>query len=261
MPEDYHQTRQFHGASFRESDLNGATFRDCDLRNVRIASSWVDDMRITGFDGRAGIVTVDDVVVTEYVTAELDRRHPERVQVRQARTADEVRAAWATLEDLWALTVARAEALPEERRQERVEDEWSVTETLRHLVFAIDSWVGNMLLGEPAAYHRLGLAPTDFSADAARQVGMDVGATPSWREVLDAHAERRAKVRDVLATLRDEDLEQPRTGAMAPGEDPETVTVGHCLRVILNEHCEHRRFAVRDLAVLEAGRAPAAVEG
>lgn len=172
MAQEYAHTAAFRGARFTESDLNGATFRDCDLRNVRITSSAVDGMHISGFDGRAGTVVVDDVVVTDFVAAELDRRHPERVQLRAMRTADDFRTMWATLEGLWADTLARAELLPEDLRHERVNDEWS--------------------------------------------------------------------------------LVQVRTGTAMPGMDDELFTVGTCLRVVLNEHSAHRRYAVRDLAVLEA---------
>lgn len=256
MPEEYRRTRQFREAGFHESDLNGATFRDCDLRNVRITSSWVDDMRISGFDGRAGTVVVDDVVVTEFVAAELDRRHPERVQLRAVRTADDVHAAWATLEQLWAGTLARAEALPERVRNERVDDEWSVAETLRHLVFAVDSWVGGLLLGGVTPFHPLGLPPTDVPDDARTLMGLDVDAEPSWADVVAAHAERRGQVRQYVATLTDDDLERVCTGTLMPGEDEESATVAHCLRVVLNEHCEHRRYVVRDLGVLEKRRAP-----
>jgi hypothetical protein len=38
--------------------------------------------------------------------------------------------------------------------------------------------------------------------------------------------------------------------APAPGYREETRSVGRCLRVVMTE-CEHRRYAVRDLAVLE----------
>lgn len=254
MSAEYRQTRQFREASFHECDLNGATFRDCDLRNVRITSSWVDELRVSGFDGRAGTVVVDDVVVTEFVAAELDRRHPERVLLRAVRTAEDVRAAWATLEQLWSETVVRAEGLPEEMRHERVDGEWSVTETVRHLVFAVDSWVGSFLLAGAAPYHRLGLPPTDFSDEARAQMRLDPEATPSWADVVAAHAERRDQVRQYLATLTDEALTDVRTGTLVPGEEEESFSVAHCVSVVLNEHCEHRRYAVRDLAVLEARR-------
>ncbi|MFF2510336.1 hypothetical protein [Streptomyces sp. NPDC058086] len=38
----------------------------------------------------------------------------------------------------------------------------------------------------------------------------------------------------------------------APGYPEETRTVGSCLEVVMDEECEHLRFAVRDLATLEA---------
>ncbi|MFE2972502.1 hypothetical protein ACFXKC_55010 [Streptomyces sp. NPDC059340] len=38
----------------------------------------------------------------------------------------------------------------------------------------------------------------------------------------------------------------------APGYPEEIRTVGSCLEVVMDEECEHLRFAVRDLATLEA---------
>jgi hypothetical protein len=49
-----------------------------------------------------------------------------------------MRATWAALEDEWAKTLTRALALSEGRLHESANDEWSVIQTLRHLVFAID---------------------------------------------------------------------------------------------------------------------------
>ncbi|MEH0820975.1 MULTISPECIES: DinB family protein [unclassified Micromonospora] len=121
-------------------------------------------------------MVVDDVDVTAFVAAELDRRHPERLQVRAMRTADDYRAMWDALERLWSDTLARAEQLPEAVRHERADDEWSFAETLRHLIFAIDVWVGRMLLGEEKPYHRLGLPPTDYSRQDAAELGIDLEA-------------------------------------------------------------------------------------
>ncbi|CAM3782529.1 DinB family protein [Occultella aeris] len=250
MAEEFQRTAQFHGASFRESDLFGLTVRDSDLREARIASSWVDGMRITGFDGAAGSLFVDDVEVSEFVADELDRRHPERVQLRAARTADDLRAMWPILKRLWAQTKDRAETLPESVRNERVDGEWSFVETLRHLIFGIDSWVGVMLTDPPEPYHRLGLPPTDFSDEDSATLGLDRSARPGYTEVVEALDAQWARVDAVLAELTDADLEQLRTGSLGVGEEPETVTVAHCLGVILREHTEHRRFAERDLAAL-----------
>ena len=139
-------TGEFRGASFTGADFVGATFRDCDMRKVKITGSWLVDVRVSGFVGN---LVVNDVDVTAFVEAELDRRHPERVQLRQMRTAGDYRAMWDTIERLWSEAVGRAERLPESARQVRVDDEWSFVETLRHLVFATDAWASRTILDEP----------------------------------------------------------------------------------------------------------------
>jgi len=54
----------------------------------------------------------------------------------------------------------------------------------------------------------------------------------------------------VVSAMTDDQLKEIRTAQLgAWGE--ESHSVAECLRVVLNEHCEHRRFADRDLAVLE----------
>jgi len=79
----------FAGASFTGADFTGAKFRDCDLRQVKITDSWLVDVRLSGLVGN---LVVNDVDVTAFVEGELDRRHPERVQLRDKRTAGDYRA-------------------------------------------------------------------------------------------------------------------------------------------------------------------------
>lgn len=253
MSSEYAQTREFRGASFRMADLGGARFRDCDLSGVRIASSFVDDLQITGFDGKAGRVVVDDVDVSGYVQAELDRRYPERLQVRSATISDDYRATWARLAGLWEETVARARRLPEDARRERVDGEWSFVETLCHLVFAIDTWAGRMTLEGP--FSPLGLTPTDMSDAEATGLGIDVAATPSFDEAVAEYETHARRVSGLVRAVTDDELAEVRTGVLTPAWGEESYPVAECLRVILHEHCEHRRFAVRDLTTLEGGRA------
>jgi uncharacterized damage-inducible protein DinB len=132
-----------------------------------------------------------------------------------------------------------------------VDDEWSFVETLRHLVFGIDIWVGRMIVDDQAPLHRLGLPPTDFPAAEAADLGIDLASTPSFEEMVTEHAVHRARVRDVLGVLTDEQLNQLRTAVPAPVWGEQSQSVAACLAVVFNEHCEHRRFAVRDLSVLE----------
>ena len=232
--------------------FRGATFRDCDLRDVRMVSSFVDGLVIRGFSGQAGPVLVDDVDVSGYVAAELDRRYPERVRVREARSLADLRAAWAELSGLWDETLERGGTLPEAVLQERVDGEWSFVETLRHLVFAVETWVGGWLQGEVAPFSPLGLPPTDLPLTEWPSIGLDPAARPTSAEAVELFADRRARVDTVLDELSEAQLEEPRTAAPVPLWGEETHTVRACLRTVLQETCDHRRFAERDLAVLAA---------
>ena len=49
--------------------------------------------------------------------------------------------AWDILERLWGGTAGRARRLQPELLHEPVDGEWSFIETLRHLLFATDSWI------------------------------------------------------------------------------------------------------------------------
>ena len=271
MTAEHHDTDAFRGATFRRVDLSGAslrevdlsraTIRDSDVRGLRIVASMVDDVVINGHEG-VGRVVVDDVEVTAYVTAELDRRHPERVLVREMRSADDVRAAWAVVDGLWDDAVEHAATVPVPLLDERVEGEWSFLETVRHLVFADDIWVGRMLSDEPRPFHPLGVPPTDTTDAGAAEMGLTLAARPSFDEVVALHRERRRAFTDLLLRVEDADLPRVRTAVLAPDWGEESFPVLECLTVVVGEHAEHLRFALRDLAVLEAtpgqqGSAPA----
>ena len=253
MAAEHENTDAFRGARFTGADLTGAVFRDCDLRRVKVADSWLVDVDVSGMVGN---LRVNDVDVTGYVTAELDRRHPERVQLRGVRTAEDYRAMWDTIERIWADAVARAERLPEPARHERVDDEWSFVETLRHLVFATDAWSSRTVLAEPMPYHRLGLTQTSYPPGDAAALGIDLDARPTYAEVRQVRAGRQALVRDIVESLTDDELERTCKRTPAPGYPEEPRSVGSCLRVVMDEECEHHRYAVRDLTVLE-GQQPA----
>jgi hypothetical protein len=248
MPAEYENTDAFRGASFTTADFSGARFRDCDLRGAKIVDTWLVDVKVSGLIGN---LVVNDVDVTAFVEGELDRRHPERAQLRQVRTADDYRTMWDTLERLWSDTVARVERLPEPAPYERVDDEWSFVETMRHLVFATDAWVSRTILDDPMPYHRLGLTQTGYPPDDAARIGIDLNARPSYAEVMAVRAERMALVRRIVDNLTETELGRMCTRSPGPGYPDKPRSVGDCLRVVMNEECEHRRYAVRDLAVLE----------
>ena len=255
MAADDDGTDEFRGASFTGTDFTGANFRDCDLRQAKITDSWLVDVRMSGLVEN---FVVNDVDVTAFVEGELDKRHPERVQLRKMRTADDYRAMWDTLERLWAKTVARAGRLPEPALHQRVDGEWSFVETLRHLVMATDRWAGYMILNKPRPYHPLGLPQPGFTPADAAALGIDLDARPSLAEVLEARGTRMALVRGIVDGLSDDDLERVCPRLPAAGYPEEARSVGLCLGVVMREECEHRRYAVRDLATLKADSAAGA---
>ena len=66
-------------------------------------------------------------------------------------------------------------------------------------------------------------------------------------------AERMGTYRQVLADLTDEQLAGTTTPVPEPGyPESQAFEMSRCLRAILSEEWWHRRFAERDLAVLEA---------
>src|SRR5262245_35145180 len=95
---------------FTGVDLRGARFRDCDLRDIKVTDAMLIDADISGLIQG---LRVNGVEVAPLVEAELDRRHPERVQLRAAETPGAMRDAWTMIEALWSATTARARRLPE----------------------------------------------------------------------------------------------------------------------------------------------------
>jgi hypothetical protein len=238
--------RDLSESRFRQVDLSRSRFANVDLSGALIRGVYADSLEL---DGAFGELLVNGVDVVPLVEAELDRRDPDRVLLRPA-DADGFRRAWPMIERRWADTVDRARRLPPELLHERVDEEYSFIETLRHLVFATDAWVRRAVLGDPAPYDPLGLPHDEM--DDRPGVPRDRAARPTLEEMLALRADRMATVRQVLADLTDERLAGATTPVLEPGyPDSESFPVRRCLQAILVEEYEHRSFAERDLAVLE----------
>ena len=232
------------GAEFVSADLHGAWFRESDLRGVRMRGS---DLSGAEIDGDVDGLRINGVDVAPLVEAELDRRHPERTALR-AHDADSIRAGWSALEAMWAPTMERVAAMAPGTVDVSVGGEWSFAETLRHLVFATDAWLGSAILGKADAYHPIGVPFSGWREQAAGTVDLD--AAPSYEEVLHVRAERVGMVRDFLATLTDEQLGEQRDSPVFMRTP--RFAVAQCLWIIMNEEWHHHRFAVRDLDALES---------
>jgi hypothetical protein len=223
---------------FLERDLRGARFVECDMsdvvmRGVEIAGMDIDAPWLSEGPG----LQVNGIEVTPLVEAELDRRFPGRSE-RRAKSPAGLRQAWTAVDRAWDVAIERAALLPDGSVDVRVDDEWSFAETLRHLVHATDVWLGKGVLGlEEADFHPLGLVHGDT-----------VSETGTYDDVLAARADRAAMVRDCLATVTDQVLDEERRNPHNPAE---AETVRSCLHVILEESWEHLRFALRDLVAIE----------
>src|SRR5215207_6553430 len=110
MATEYAHSDQFRGARIHLCELAGLEIRDCEVSGLKIVDCYGGDVSLGGDLAR---VVVNDVDVTGYVEAELDRQHPARRLARDAESADEYRAAWDAIEALWAATLDRARLMPE----------------------------------------------------------------------------------------------------------------------------------------------------
>jgi hypothetical protein len=234
------------GARFTEVNLAGARFRDVNLTGARITGAMLDNADISGSINN---LKVNDIAVAPLIEQELNRLYPERAKLSRVDPAG-LQEAWSIIEDLWARTVVRARRLPEARLHERVHDEWSFVETLRHLVFVTDAWIGRTVLGAADHYHPLGLPHSENHDTGALKLDSD--ADPTLDEVLDARRSRMATVRDVVDRLTPEGVRRACAANPAPGFPAQTThAVWFCLQVTINEEWEHHRFATRDLGHLE----------
>jgi DinB superfamily/Pentapeptide repeats (8 copies) len=227
------------GARFVRADLSGVVMRGVQMQGAEIDSPWLFDT--------ANVLLVNGVDVLPLVEAELNRRFPGRAE-RRAADPDGLRAAWVRLERTWAATLARVAAMPAGTIDLSVGGEWSFAQTLRHLVFATDMWLGRAILQIEQPFHPVGQMDTGTENDGLDRSVLTAVA-PSYAEVLEVRAGRVAMVRDFLATVTSDVLAATRNNPHAP-ERPETVL--SCLHVILDEEWEHHRYAVRDLDTIEA---------
>ncbi len=234
------------GARFNECQLDGAEFREATMSRVRIIGSVLEDVEIDSYVNR---VTVNGVDVVPLVEAELDRRHPERLALRPT-DAEGARAAVEVVEEMWRPTVERVRRAPDAIAHERVADEWSFVETLRHLVLVHDGWFVRAVLRDPSPYHPFGLTAAFLDPT---ELGIDESIRPTLDDVLLVRDEQRQRLREFLAPITDDDLVRTLEPNAASGfPPPEARTTLDCLRVLFGEEWAHHQFAVRDLDALEA---------
>ncbi len=202
-------------------------------------------MQDAEIDGLVTNLVVNGIEVTSYVEAELDRRHPVRLLIRSDQPGD-LREAWRRLREDWARTTERVRSMPENSEHHGVDGEWSMVETLRHLIFVHDSWFRRCVLGLTEPFTAMGLGPP-FVMDQAK--GLDPSAQPGLDEVLAVRVRQASEIATWLAATTPAQLAQT---APVPDDDrwpPYAMgrTVRGCLGTVLTEEWAHHGFCKRDL--------------
>ena len=227
---------------FDDEDLTGAEFRECDLSRARLVGVVMRDAEI---DGLVTNLVVNGVEVMSYVETELDRRHPVRLLIRSDEPAD-LRQAWRQLRDDWATTTERVRSMPENSEHHGVDGEWSMVETLRHLIFVHDSWFRRCVLGLTEPFTAVGLGPPSVMD---QENGLDPSAQPSLDEVLAVRNRQASGIETWLAEVTPDQLAQT---APVPDDDrwpsyAKGRAVRQCLGTVLEEEWAHHGFCKRDL--------------
>lgn len=237
----YSGTKEFEGATFVKASLKGAILRFSDVSGVKMRSVDVDGLDIDSHDLFFGSLLVNGVDVVPLVDAELNRQFPGR-ELQKAQTPEGLREGWVAAQSAWQTTVADT---PPDLVDARIDDEWSLALTLRHLILATDAWLRGAILRVPQPFHEIGQIFTD-----AAEMGFDMSIfrvdPPTYAEILEVRAERQQQVTDFLATATPELLAEDRENPWGGGDwHP---SVGDCIRVILEEEWAHLRYIRRDLA-------------
>ena len=237
----YSGTKDFEGATFVRANFKGATLRSCDVSGVTMRSVEVGGLDIDSHDLFFGSLFVNGVDVVPLVDAELNRQFPGR-ELQKAQTPEGLREGWVAAQSAWQTTVA---ATPPELVDASVDDEWSLAQTLRHLILATDAWLRGGILRMQQPFHEVGQIFT-----GAEEMGFDMSIfrvdPPTYEEILAVRAERQQLVTDFLTTVTPEQLAEERENPW--GGDDWRPSVGDCIRVILEEEWAHLRYIRRDLA-------------
>ncbi len=192
-------TQEFEGATFVRTSFKGATLKSCDVSGVTMRSVDVGGLDIDSHDLFFGSLIVNGVDVVPFVDAELNRQFPGR-ELQKAQTPEGLRDAWVAVQAAWETTVTNT---PPELVDAHVGDEWSLAQTLRHLVLATDAWLRGGIMGMEHPFHEIGLI---FSGGA--EMGFDMSIfrvdAPVFEDILAVRAERQQLVTDFLATATPE---------------------------------------------------------
>lgn len=232
MGEEF-EDRDLSESVFWGVDLKGSMFRDVDVSNSTFFHTEWNDVNVDGVINRLVINGVD---VTDHVNAN-DRWFPLRTQLTPS-TADGVLMAWRSIESEWVALCDRMRSQPS-LADASVDGEWSLRQTMRHLIFAMDKWFSFPLLGvetfTPCGLPNTGSQGLDWA-------GLDREADPSFDEVLGVCAAQSERFVNYLESADFATLPES-VEVLENGSVPTLV----CFHAVLEEEFEHLRYMIRDL--------------
>lgn len=236
MPENF-EDRDLSDSVFWGVNLQRSLFRDADLSGATFFHVLMNN---TSIDGEIDRLVINGVDVTDYVNRH-DRWWPLRNSL-SPNSVDGIITSWAILTSEWTKVLERVAMADPTAVTRSVDGEWSLNETLRHLLFAMDKWFSVPLLGH-SSFNALGLPNT--SSQAKNWPGLELVATADYKDVLRARAQQHQEFEAFISSLQIEDL--PETVSI---EENGSVPALMCFHVVLEEEFEHLRYMVRDLTVL-----------
>jgi len=148
----------------------------------------------------------------------------------------------AELIELTNATLARVAALPDDQQHQRVDDEWSAVQSIRHLVLVLDLWLSKTVQGEDDPFHPIALPPT-FMPAKLPGTSIDPDADPTFDQACDVLRQRLGRLELYVSGLTPDELDR--------GIEAHAKTVGGALNVIFVEVGAHNRFINRDLDIIE----------
>ena len=236
VPEEF-EDRDLSDAVFWGVNLQRATFRDADLTGSSFFHVFLKNVSV---DGEIDRLVINGVDVTDYVNQN-DRWWPLRNNL-SPESVEVLRESWRAICAEWETLLGKVAAAGPEVAVTSVNGEWSLRDTLRHLLFAMDKWFTVPVLGEKA-YATIGLPNT--GSQGKEWPGIDLSSDPDLATVLAARAARNARFTEHIATMTLESL--PPTVEIAENGTAPTLM---CFHVVLEEEFEHLRYMIRDLATL-----------
>lgn len=174
------------------------------------------------------------------------RPPPSPPPVRPVANVERAREAAASATAALEATMHRAASLPEADCHRRVNDEWSVVESLRHLVLVIDLWLSKAILGEADPFHPMGLPPSFMPPTFLPGSSIDPEAQPTFDEACAVLRERLVGLGAAVGALTQDDLDRAVEAHAGTGAG--------ALGVLFDEVTAHNSFINRDLDLIERSR-------